>query len=143
MITLQTNRQNDSALHSLIPDLTPMLDIIFILLIFFMLTAGSVLQTIDLTLPSNRTEMQTSTDTPQRIMLEINATSYALDGEKVNDFSQLQIRVPQLIQAKAQSEFAIQGDKNISIERFLNVLTFLQSQGVTTTDILMQQEHKQ
>ena len=53
MIALRQNDENEGFLKDLIPDLTPMLDILFILLIFFMLAVGQVFQTMDLTLPKS------------------------------------------------------------------------------------------
>ena len=60
---------------TLSPDLTPMLDILFIMLVFFMLTTGIVLQSLELELPSAVKEELADIKTqlePQLTELEIN-----------------------------------------------------------------------
>ena len=50
MITLQSEDSHGGTLRDLAPDLTPMLDILFILLVFFLLTVGTVLRSLDMQL---------------------------------------------------------------------------------------------
>jgi len=140
MITLNQDQQHEAGLHDLMPDLTPMLDILFILLVFFMLTAGAVYQSIDITLPSSVEEELSIVNEPKHIMLEIRPDSFVVDGEQVNTLAGLKQLIPTIIAQKAGYEFVVAGDKDIAIERLLKVLTFLQSQGIVTANILMQEE---
>ncbi|MFV1921710.1 MAG: ExbD/TolR family protein [Methylotenera sp.] len=140
MIHLHNPSDNESALADLMPDLTPMLDILFILLVFFMLSAGAVFQSLDLTLPSSVTEALAVVNEPKHIMLEIRAHDYTVDGQATVDFEQLQKSIAKTVKEKSEHEVIIAGDKDISIERLLKVLTYLQSQGIQTANILMQKE---
>lgn len=140
MIHLHNPSDNESALADLMPDLTPMLDILFILLVFFMLSAGAVFQSLDLTLPSSVTEELAVVNEPKHIMLEIRAHDYAVDGQAIINFEQLQQSIAKTVKQKPEHEVIIAGDKDISIERLLKVLTHLQSQGIQTANILMQKE---
>lgn len=140
MISLRENDPHDGRLRDLAPDLTPMLDILFILLVFFMLTAGSVFQSLNLTLPSSVDEEITMLNEPKHIMLEIREGGYAIDGKVFNDFAALKSVVPNIFKDKPEHELVIAGDKDISIEELLKVLTFLQSQGIEAANILMQNE---
>ncbi len=137
MIRMQSQDEEGAGLSDLAPDLTPMLDILFILLVFFMLTAGSVFQALDLTLPEDVTETVPPLDAPRHIMLEINETAYRLDGKEIKDFEGLKTQLKALRTARPDEELVIAGDRKISVERFLDVLTYLQSQDIKAANILM------
>jgi len=140
MIQLQQASAHEHALYDLLPDLTPMLDILFILLVFFMLSAGAVFQSLDLTLPSSVAEELAIVNEPKQIMLEIRAHDYAVDGQVIVDFDHLRQTLVKVIKQKPAHEVIVAGDKDISIERLLTVLTHLQSQGIQSANILMQKE---
>lgn len=140
MIQLNEQGLHEAGLHDLMPDLTPMLDILFILLVFFMLTAGAVYQSIEITLPSSVQEELSLVNEPKHIMLEIRADRFVVDGEQMLTLAALKQRMPTVIAQKPDYELVVAGDKSMPIERLLKVLTFLQSQGIATANILMQEE---
>lgn len=142
MIKIQDKYQRDNPANDLSPDLTPMLDILFIMLVFFILTAGAVFQSLDLTLPSSVAEELSILNEPKHIMLEIRKQEYTLDGKKIDNFNDLKKTIPELLKIKPDYELVIAGDKNISIERLLRVLTYLQAQGISAANLLMQNENK-
>ena len=140
MIKIQQPHTNP--IFDLAPDLTPMLDILFIMLVFFILTAGAIYQSLDLTLPSSAMEELNLLNEPKHIMLEIREHDYALDKQTINKFEELQNVIPEKIKQNPGHELIIAGDKHTSIERLLKVLTYLQSQGIQAANILMQHEAK-
>jgi len=137
VIRLSSDDQDGTGLSDLAPDLTPMLDILFILLVFFMLTAGAVFQSLDLTLPEDVTETVPPLDAPKHIMLEINKSSYRIDGKEISGFENLKKALEEARVRKPDNELVVAGDRQVSVERFLEVLTFLQSKGINTANILM------
>ena len=140
MIYLSSSQEPLSTWQAVLPDLTSMLDILFILLVFFMLTVGTVFQSLDLKLPSSVMQDIPQDNLKKHIVLEIGHGRYAVDGNPVMDFQQFKVLVVQQIKDKKDHEVIIAGDKNISIERLLKVLTYLQSQGIEAANILMQQK---
>ncbi len=52
----------DSSRHGLTPDLTPLLDIIFIVMVFLMLTTAVKLDSLDVNLPSSDSQAVASVD---------------------------------------------------------------------------------
>ncbi len=143
MIDLDTDESHGVALRDIAPDLTPMLDILFMLLVFFLLTAGSVLQSLELNLPSAVEEELADVRTPKHILLEIRTETYALDGEEMPDFAALKETLDSAVAAKPEHELIVAGDRKIAIERLLRVLTYLQSRGIDAANILMQKETEQ
>ncbi|MEH6525529.1 MAG: biopolymer transporter ExbD [Sneathiella sp.] len=140
MIRLQTEDLHSGTLRDLAPDLTPMLDILFILLVFFLLTAGAVFQSLDLKLPSSVADEVNLVNAPRHIMLEIRRGSYAVDGEAIRGFEGLKFALRTALTDKPDHELIVAGDKRIAIEELLKVLTYLQSQGIEAANILMQKE---
>ncbi|WP_339630869.1 biopolymer transporter ExbD [uncultured Sneathiella sp.] len=140
MITLQSEDPHGGTLRDLAPDLTPMLDILFILLVFFLLTVGTVFKSLDLKLPSAVEEELTQLNEPRHIMLEIREGSYALDGEQMDNFIELKTALRATLAEKPDYELIVAGDRRIAIERLLRVLTYLQMQGIDAANILMQKE---
>ena len=141
MITLDSNGSDEQEI-SAIPDLTSLLDILFILLVFFILSAGASYRSLDLTLPKSVSADTTSPTSQKHIMLEIRTGGYAVDGKDAPTFEQLKSDLLKVLHAKPDFKLVVAGDKSASIERLLNVLTFLQSNGIKAANILMQQETK-
>ncbi len=78
-------RANSSITQSddMAPDLTPLLDIIFIVMVFLLLTATVKIKSLDVDLPQTATKtLQTTQADPITINLVANAPHWALQGEK-------------------------------------------------------------
>ncbi len=131
----------ESVLHELAPDLTPLLDIIFILLVFFMLSAGIALQSLDIKLPRSVAETLSPLSPSKHIVLEIQQYNYLVAGNQVQSFTELEAEISAAIAARPNDELIIAGDREIAIGRLLKVLTYLQSQGIVAANILMQEEN--
>lgn len=124
MISVRRETPGSQILRDLAPDLTPMLDILFVLLGVFMITAGAVFHSLDLKLPSSVSEELTLINEPKHIMLEIREDVYALDGRVVEDFDTLQSAISETIMAKPEHELIVAGDRRMAIEKLLKVLLF-------------------
>ena len=135
MISFSKLDSHPEARGELLPDLTSMLDILFILLVFFMLTAGAVFQSFDLVLPSSESDKLESFNQSKQLVLEIHQNHYSLDGQKLTSFTSLQALIAQSLKKKPQNQLIIAGDKHISLEKLLKVLTYLQSQGIEAANI--------
>lgn len=132
---------SQSLLHELAPDLTPLLDIVFILLVFFMLSAGVVLQSVDIKLPAGVAEALSPLPATPHVVLEIQPHNYVLGGQNILQFNALKEAVKTVVAAQPEREFIIAGDREIPVARLLKVLTYLQSQGIVSANILMEEEN--
>lgn len=140
MIKIDDHEREGGILGDMAPDMTPMLDVMFILLVFFLLTMGTVLQSLDLQLPSAVEEALPDINKPRHIMLEIREDSYAIDGRKFTAFDDFKTAFKDSIANKPDHDVIVAGDRRISIEELLKVLTYLQSQGVDAANILMHKD---
>lgn len=140
MIRHRTPSHESEDSQSLMLDLTTLLDIMFILLVFFILTAGVSYRALDLTLPAAASEETEPAKASHHIMLEIKTDGYALDGKTFENFETLKTEIAPLLQKEADKELVIAGDRNVSLERLLELLTFLESRGIDAANILMQRK---
>ena len=140
MITLSNENEHEGFLKDLIPDLTPMLDILFILLVFFMLAVGQVYQTMDLTLPQSTAQEIQSTAMADMIVLSIGdgETDYALNDKSFSDIEDFKTEILKAVSEHPDYKLVVAGDRSVSLERVLNILTFLNDNGIQTANILMQ-----
>lgn len=140
MITLSNENEHEGFLKDLIPDLTPMLDILFILLVFFMLAVGQVYQTMDLTLPKSTAQEIQSTAMADMIVLSIGdgETDYALNDISFSDIEDFKTEILKAVSEHPDYKLVVAGDRSVSLERVLNILTFLNDNGIQTANILMQ-----
>ena len=140
MIEYRRPRSRDSALLDLAPDLAPLLDTFFILLVFFMLTAGDVARSLRIELPAAVSQAAAPPPGEKRIVLEIGESAFAIDGEHVADFDALTVAIAQRMRSGDDSELIIASDRRATVETLLKVLTWLQSQDAEIANILMRQE---
>ena len=137
MIRLQKT-SSKGILEDFSSDLTPLLDILFILLLFFMLTSGAILPSLRLNLPSGVS--QSIVANRNQNLLEIKDGAYALNGKIFSDFQYLKHEIEKIAQKSQGIPWVIASDKNASIELLLNVLWYLQSKEIHTANILMKKK---
>lgn len=119
------------------PDLTAMMDILFILLVFFLLTAGTAFHKLELNLPATKSKTLPVASKSKTLLLEVKDSEYLLAKQPVADLEDLAEQLPKLMADNPGSKLIVAGDKAISLERFLEVLTFLRVKGIDAADILM------
>lgn len=121
------------------PDLTPLLDIIFIVMVFLMLTAAVKLESIDVSLPSSDSQAVTPVDT-QSITINIlqDEPHWALNGQRYIDWQNFTLA---LIEETKNSDkpVIIGADKTADIQYLVTLLSFLQTQGIQATQLLTEQ----
>lgn len=142
MIKLKTNDPHAGSLRDLAPDLTPMLDMLFIILVFLMLSSGVIFKALELKLPSSSNSNLEPYQQSNNLLLEIHPDFYLLEEQKITDFNILKQRLDQMDLVSSDKELIIAGDKNVSIETLLNLLTYLQAKQIKTANILMNDENE-
>jgi len=105
------------------PDLTPLIDVVFILLIFFIVTSSfkSDKFALDLTLPNSSSTQKVINK--KQINIEVNKKYLAFMGEKVK-LTDLQKHLEK-IQDKSKS-ININIDQDVSYKKVIEVLDILQ-----------------
>ena len=121
----------------LTPDITPLIDIVFILLIFFIVSSVFKKEelVLNLTLPSsNATQLEVDI---KQLNVELSKTTLAYLGVQLS-FDQLDDKLSNII--KKDKPIIVRIDKDVTYDRVVKVLDILQKYSlnnlalVTTTD---------
>lgn len=124
----------------LMPDLTPLLDVMFMLILFFILTANAVPFTLDVHLPEDDEEVSQAIDEQQwlRVTLLPQGQGWKIDDQLYAQESAFK----EALKAKATSDqkVLILGDKEVSMQTLLSLMVFLRKHQIEMADIVMEQK---
>ena len=141
MIRAPGASEQQNGLADLAADLTPLLDVLFILLVFFVLTANTAQVALDLTLPNKGSESAKALKDENKVVVAIFEADgkWAVDGTEHTDWDAAKSAMEQARADKPKARFVIAGDRKVSLERFLQTLSHLRALGLKQTDIIMEQ----
>ena len=120
---------------SLLPDLTPLLDVIFIVLVFFLLTAQVPLLQRPLDLPQDQhNSAQPGLVDGQRRVLELDAAGHWRLDDQPLSFNEL----PQALHSEARPALDLAIDRQAPLAAFLDLIALLQEQQIDDIRMLME-----
>ena len=124
---------------SQIPNLTPLIDIVFLLLIFFMLTSHFVQeQAIDIDLPVADSGEAVSEDT--RLELVISAQGLLLLDEHIVEPDNLEAVLREALQGREERLLRVRGDRGAPLGQAVLVLDAARRAGAAGVDIVTEQK---
>ncbi|HDM8176836.1 TPA: biopolymer transporter ExbD [Vibrio harveyi] len=129
----------DNNSHGLTPDLTPLLDIIFIVMVFLMLTAAVKLDSLDVNLPSTDSQAVAVVD-KQSITVNIlkEEPHWAINGKAYIDWENFTMAL--LEESKSTDKpIVIGAEKTADIQSLVKLLGFLQENGIQATQLLTEE----
>ncbi|ELA8124564.1 ExbD/TolR family protein [Vibrio parahaemolyticus] len=129
----------DNNRNGLTPDLTPLLDIIFIVMVFLMLTAAVKLDSLDVTLPSTDSQAVSEVD-KQSITVNIlkDEPYWAINGQTYIDWENFTLAL--LEESKSTDKpIVIGAEKTANIQSLVQLLGFLQENGIQATQLLTEE----
>lgn len=120
-------------------DLTSLVDVIFILMVFFLLTTNSVEHALTLDLPTDDADQATPVTTPDPIILTLfaGAPRWQINQQPFQDWQAVEQAILQRRTERPGAEVVIAGDRQVPLERLLQALAFLRREGLRTAEILM------
>lgn len=138
MITSQLKHANSD----ITPDLTPLLDIIFIVMVFLLLTANINIKTMSLDIPS--TDQVEVLDSPDNQVITVNllakAPNWAIEQTSYDDWTAFSDALLEIKQRYPKRSLVIGSDKSVSVENMLKLLAFMQQNHINATNIIMDEE---
>ncbi|HCH0956930.1 TPA: biopolymer transporter ExbD [Vibrio parahaemolyticus] len=129
----------DNNRKGLTPDLTPLLDIIFIVMVFLMLTAAVKLDSLDVALPSTDSQAVAEVD-KQSITVNIlkDEPYWAINGQTYIDWENFTLAL--LEESKSTDKpIVIGAEKTANIQSLVQLLGFLQENGIQATQLLTEE----
>lgn len=125
----------NSSSASLLPDLTPLLDVIFIVLVFFLLTAQAPLLQRPLDLPQDQGEGASAAlvDTRRRV-LELDAQGHWRLDDQLLPLAAL----PEMLGSESEPGLDLAIDRQAPLAAFLDLIVLLQAQPIDDIRLLME-----
>lgn len=133
--------QGGTSSASLLPDLTPLLDVIFIVLVFFLLTAQQPLLELPLNLPKSDAQLSAATQaSSERVVIRLDEQgAWRFAGQPQADFNSLR----ESLQSNPPHAVDLALHQHAPLETFLQLLALLQTLGIDDTQILMEAQGAQ
>lgn len=122
-----------------VPNMTPLIDIVFLLLVFFMLTSHFVQQDV-LNVQLPETESGKQLDEKKSIEIVINAEGLWLYNEKVIDADALFLVLQQDLSRLEDKLVRIRGDRSSALGSAVTVLDVARRAGATGVDIVTERK---
>ncbi len=125
----------------LMPDLTPLLDVMFMLIVFFLLTANAVPYALDVTLPEDKDEMVQAVEDPNMLSITLlpKKDEWKIDDKLYQDEQSFKNALE--LQIKDKKEVIIIGDKDVSMQKLLTIMSFLRKYNIEAADIVMEKSN--
>lgn len=113
-------------------DIAPLIDIMFMLLLFFILTSSFVRPSISLKMPeaSNKEKIE-----KQDIILSVDKDSNIYLNRQKVDLNELEKLLKQKLAHSKEKRIIFQGDENILYKKFVNVLDIVKRSGAKDINI--------
>ncbi len=103
-------------------DLTPMLDVVFIMLIFFIVTASFVKEsTIDVNLPENQDKQQAQNDDNSAIVVMVNASDEIWMEERRIDVRAVRANIERIHAERPKAPVVVKADGAASAKMFVAI----------------------
>ena len=123
----KTSRSSHSSLNEL--NITPLLDLVFVLLVIFIITTPQMMNNLEMNLPSGKPPP------PQKEKPKINKIVVDEQGTFLNDQSvtvvQLKTDLQQIKTDNPEMSVVVKGADNVDYQNMINVLDVLQQLDIT------------
>lgn len=130
--------KREGIIADLMPDFTPLIDVMFMLIVFFILTANSVPYALDVNLPDDSEEVTQAVEDPDMLSITLLA---AEGGWKINDVAfhnESDFKAALKTKTQDRKKVVIMGDQDVSMQKLLNVMAFLRKHNIQAADIMME-----
>ena len=131
----KTSKSHHSSLSEL--NITPLLDLVFVLLVIFIITTPQMMNNLEMTLPSPKPPP------PNKEKPKINRIAVAADGQvTLNDqkvtVSELKASLQALKTADPDLKVVVKGADDVNYQNMINVLDVLQQLDITKVGLATQ-----
>lgn len=133
----KTSRRGHSTLNEL--NITPLLDLVFVLLVIFIITTPQMINALEMALPSGKPPPQNA-DAPKpkinRIVVDDNGQVF-LNDEAVPD-NKIREKLASVKAADPDPKFVVKGSDGVDYQNVVKVLDVLQQLAITKVGLATQ-----
>lgn len=117
------------------PNLTPLIDVVFLLLVFFMLTAHFIREeTVEIALPDAESSAARDVDDPLEVI--IDSQGRLLYGGRAAGPQELEKMLRRALGARREKVVTLRGDKRASLDATVSALDAARKAGADSVDIV-------
>jgi biopolymer transport protein TolR len=116
-------------------NITPLVDVVLVLLIIFMVTAPVLQSGIDVSVPKTRTVKEI---TQERLVITINKDQRVFLGNDSININEIGTKIRQKIRDPRNQSVFIRADENVPFGAFASVMDAIKSAGITNVSIVTQ-----
>src|SRR5258706_4587635 len=121
-------------------NVTPLVDVVLVLLIIFMVTAPILQSGIDVSVPKTRTVKEI---TEERTVISINREQRVFLGNEAVNINQIGARLRQKIRDPEHESIYLRADENVPFGAFATVMDAIKQSGFTNVSIVTQPLNEQ
>jgi biopolymer transport protein ExbD/biopolymer transport protein TolR len=110
-------------------NMTPLIDVMLVLLVIFMITAPLMTSSLKLELP--KSEAAQPSDTPQFITVALDRDGRTFFGDEALDAAALAARIAAAAQRNPQTEVQLRADRSVPYGRVAELIGVVQKAGLT------------
>jgi biopolymer transport protein ExbD len=131
---------NRNALHTVTElNITPLLDLCFVLLIIFMITTPMMENSVDLVVPSSSTA-KTQVNPSEVQMIEMDRNDTIKLNNQVTSLADLEMQLAALKASDPQVSVVVRPDRDLAIQKFVGVMDVLKRVGIGRVGVMTKPE---
>ncbi len=115
-------------------NMTPLIDVMLVLLVIFMITAPLMTSSLKLELP--RSDAAQPSETPQFIAVAVDKDGRYFYGDEALDAASFAVRVAEAAKRNPQTEVQLRADKGVPYGRVAELLGIVQKAGLTRIGLI-------
>jgi biopolymer transport protein TolR len=116
-------------------NITPLVDVVLVLLIIFMVTAPVLQSGIELNVPKTRTVKEI---TEERLVVSINKQQRVFFGNDPVNINEIAAKIKQKIRDPQHQAIFVRADEDVPFGAFATVMDAVKSSGITNVSIVTQ-----
>ncbi|MBE2203032.1 MAG: biopolymer transporter ExbD [Chthoniobacterales bacterium] len=132
-----SSRQNLQTLTEI--NITPLLDLAFVLLIIFMITTPLIENSIELVVPTSSTAKK-SVDPSEVLTISIDKNDVMKLNAEIVTPTDLEARLATLHAANPATAVVVRPDRDLAVQKFVSVMDILQRIGITKVGVMTHPE---
>jgi biopolymer transport protein ExbD len=132
----KTSKRGHSTMSEL--NITPLLDLVFVLLVIFIITTPQLVNNLEMTLPSGKPPPQTDLPKPKINRILVDDTGQAFLNDVAYSTAGLKDELSQMKDADPELAVVVKGSDEVAYQGMVNVLDVLQQLGITKVGLATQ-----